>query len=117
LTQNCTKIGEQPIKVIIDFVWDHRNNAENSVLTIINAESNDIIFSQIVQRYLLDPDTHDIIICTEGYHGSLKGMESTAAQEAFKWLQKSDINITTLIYDKDSSTYAVASNAYTNIIK
>jgi hypothetical protein len=117
LTQNRIKIGEQPIRVIIDFAWDHRNNAENSVLIIVNAESNDIIFSQVVQRCSLDPATHDITICTEGYHGSSKGMESAAAQEAFKWLQESGINITTLIHDKDSSTYATASNAYTNIIE
>jgi hypothetical protein len=84
LTQNRTKIEEQPIRVIVDFAWDHRNNAENGVLTIVNAESNDIIFSQVVQRCPLDPDIYDITICIEGYHGSSKGMESATAQEAFK---------------------------------
>jgi hypothetical protein len=84
LTQNRIKIGEQPIKVIVDFAWDHRNNAENGVLTIVNVESNDIIFSQVIQRCPLDSDTYDIIICTEGYYGSSKGMKSIAAQETFK---------------------------------
>jgi hypothetical protein len=45
LTQNRVKIGDKPIKIIIDFAWDHKNNAENDVLIIVNTENNDIIFS------------------------------------------------------------------------
>jgi hypothetical protein len=44
-------------------------------------------------------------------------MKSFAAQKTFKWLQENGINITTLIHDKNSSTYVAASNAYTNIIE
>jgi hypothetical protein len=117
LTQNRVKIRDKPIKVIIDFAWNHKSNAENDVLTIVNAENNDIIFSQVIQRCSEPSDTHDISVCVNDYLGSLKGMESFATQEAFKWLQESDINITTLIYDNDSSTYVAANNAYTNIIE
>jgi hypothetical protein len=74
-----------------------------------------VILSQVVQRCPLDPNTHDKTTCTKGYHGAFKDMEKYAVQEAFQWLQEQNINITTMIYDKDSSTYSIAASAYPSI--
>jgi hypothetical protein len=47
-TENRIKISADTIKVIVDFAWDHRKNAENGVLTIVESESNNVILLQVI---------------------------------------------------------------------
>ena len=79
-------------------------------MTIVNLENNDIILSQVIQRCSLNLNIHNKHTCTEGYHGTSKGME-----KAFQWLSEHNVHISTVIHDKDSSTYAAASRAYPTI--
>jgi hypothetical protein len=99
----------------VDFAWDHKKNAENRVLTIIESKSNNVILSQVIQRCPFDLNTHNKHTCDKGYHGTSKGMEKHAVQETFQWLSEYNIHISTIIHDKDSSIYAAANNAYPNI--